>query len=70
MQDDHCHYCGYPDGPPLPPQTDPTTGSTLNDAYAPDFAGYNLTAVAELCADPNLYTGARRAHSFFPRLLV
>jgi hypothetical protein len=53
--DSRCHWCGYKDGRPLPPQTDPATGGALNDPYAPDFAGYNLTAVAELCADPNVY---------------
>ena len=56
--DDRCHYCGWRSlDDPLPPQTDPITGGTFNDPEAPDFAGFNLTAVAELCADPSLYTG-------------
>jgi hypothetical protein len=50
--DDRCAYCG--DFPPLPDQIDPATGGTLNDPQAPDFAGYNLTAVAELCTDPTM----------------
>jgi hypothetical protein len=48
--------CGYCGDPILPPQTDPATGGTLNNPDAPDFAGFNLTAVAELCANPSLYT--------------
>jgi hypothetical protein len=51
---DRCMFCG---AAPLPPQTDPATGGVLNDVWALDFAGYNLTAVAELCADPSLYMG-------------
>ena len=53
--DSRCHWCGYKDGRPLPPQTDPATGGALNDPYAADVAGYNLTAVAELGADPVPY---------------
>jgi hypothetical protein len=53
--DDRCSYCGG--NPPLPLQTDPATGGALNDVHAPDFAGFNLTAVAEVCADPSMYTG-------------
>jgi hypothetical protein len=55
--DNRCNYCG--ESAPLPPQTEPATGGVLNDALAPDFAGFNITAVAELCADPSLtqYTG-------------
>jgi hypothetical protein len=49
---DRCYYCG--DTTPLPPQTDPATGGSLNDPYAPGFVGYNLTAVRELCADPSV----------------
>jgi hypothetical protein len=49
---DRCEYCG---AAPLPPQTDPTTGGVWNDPSAPDFAGFNLTAVAALCADPSMY---------------
>jgi hypothetical protein len=50
---DRCKYCGG--GAPLPPQTAPATGGALNDPVAPDFVivGFNLTAVAELCVDPN-----------------
>ena len=59
---DRCDFCGGSDDndendPPLPPQTDPATGGTLNDPSAPDFVGFNLTAVAELCADPSLPAG-------------
>jgi hypothetical protein len=53
---DRCDYCGSNNGL-LPLQTDPATGGALNDAEAADFAGYNLTAVAEICADPSMYTG-------------
>ena len=49
---DRCWFCG--DNPPLPPQTDKATGGTLNDPLAADFAGFNLTAVVELCADPSV----------------
>jgi hypothetical protein len=52
---DRCTFCG--EDAPLPPQTDPATGGTLNNPYAPAFAGFNLTAVAELCTDPGLYKG-------------
>jgi hypothetical protein len=55
--DDRCNYCGSKREALLPPQPDPATGGTLNDADAPDFAGFNLTGVAQLCADPSLYTG-------------
>jgi hypothetical protein len=46
---DRCQYCGS--DAPLSPQTDPTRSVP----FAPDYviAGFNLTAVAELCADPN-----------------
>jgi hypothetical protein len=58
---DRCQFCSTASGMHqvdlLPPQTDPATGGTLNDVNALDFAGFNLTAVAELCADPSLYTG-------------
>jgi hypothetical protein len=47
-----CWYCG--ENAPLPAQIDPATGGTLNDAYATNFASYNLTGVAEVCADPSL----------------
>jgi hypothetical protein len=47
--------CGFCGNPVLPPQADPATGGTLNDVTAPDFAGFNLTAVEEMCADPSLY---------------
>ena len=41
---DRCRFCG--EDSPLPPQTDPTTGVVLNQSpEAPDFAGFNLTAV-------------------------
>lgn len=50
---DRCQFCG--DDHPLLDQTDPATGGTLNAPNAPDFAGFNLTAVAELCAGPSLY---------------
>ena len=46
---DRCVYCG---DAPLPPQADPATGGTLNWADAPDYAGFNLTLVAEVCAAP------------------
>jgi hypothetical protein len=49
-----CDFCG--EDHPLPLQADPATGGGLNDPYAPGFAGFNITAVAELCADPSLYT--------------
>jgi hypothetical protein len=49
---DRCAFCGNDHALPL--QTDPATGGALNDALAPDFAGYNLTAVTQLCADPRL----------------
>ena len=48
--DDRCQYCG--NDVPLPEQTDPATGGTLNWADAPDYAGFNLTLVAEVCAAP------------------
>jgi hypothetical protein len=52
---DRCEYCGYA---PLLEQTDPATGVVLNQfPSAPGFAGFNLTAVAELCAGPSLYAG-------------
>jgi hypothetical protein len=55
-----CSYCSeQPDM--FPPQTDPATGGTLNDMGALDFVGFNLTAVAELCANPSLYTPLLRA---------
>lgn len=44
-----CYNCGSV--VPLLLQTD-TEGNTLNYYRAPDFAGYNTTAMAELCADP------------------
>ena len=44
-----CYNCGAV--VPLLLQTD-TEGNTLNYYRAPDFAGYNTTAMAELCADP------------------
>jgi hypothetical protein len=47
---DRCTYCG--EDTPLPQQTDPATGGTLNRANAPDYAGFNLTLVAEVCAAP------------------
>ena len=47
---DRCVYCGG--DVPLPRQTDPATGGTLNEAAAPDYAGFNLTLVAEVCAAP------------------
>jgi hypothetical protein len=47
---DRCGYCG--ENAPLPLQTDPATGGTLNNAEAPDYAGFNLTLVAEVCAAP------------------
>jgi hypothetical protein len=54
---DRCWFCG--DEPPLPQQTDPATGGAWNKPDVPDFVGFNLTAVAELCADPSVvqYTG-------------
>jgi hypothetical protein len=66
---DRCDYCG--DDPSLPDQTDPITGGTLNDARAADFAGYNLTAVSELCADPTVYLslhtdGTARHGNWYP----
>jgi hypothetical protein len=45
-----CHYCGS--DVPLPQQTDPATGGTLNWAEAENNAGFNATLVAETCADP------------------
>jgi hypothetical protein len=53
---DRCQYCGG--NQPLPDETDPATGGTLNDPLAPDFAGFNLTAVAELCATGRRASGA------------
>lgn len=53
-----CFFCGQ--NAPLPAQVDPATGGTLNDGGAAtlsDFAGYNLTGVAEVCAQPSLGTG-------------
>eukprot|EP01043_Picozoa_sp_COSAG02_P040537 COSAG02_NODE_3290_length_6997_cov_20.105973_2_plen_302_part_00 len=47
---DRCVYCG--DVVPLPRQIDPATGGTLNWAYAPDYASFNLPLVAEVCAAP------------------
>ena len=47
---DRCVYCGG--DVPLPPQTDPATGGTLNVPHASDYAGFNLTLVAEVCAAP------------------
>ena len=47
---DRCDYCGGT--VPLPQQTDPATGGTLNWAVAPDYVGFNLTLVAEVCAAP------------------
>ena len=53
-EDDRCTFCGES---PLQEwyKTDPATGGVLNDPWAPDFAGFNLTAVAELCAGPSVY---------------
>ena len=51
---DRCGFCGWT---PLPAQTDPATGGAMNNPDAPGFAGFNLTAVAELCAGPSLYAG-------------
>jgi hypothetical protein len=50
---DRCDFCGWA---PLPEQTDPATGVVVNqNPDTPGFAGFNLTAVAELCAGPSLY---------------
>jgi hypothetical protein len=51
-----CGYCGSNNFVPMPAQIDPATGGTLNDGHAVDFAGFNLTLVAEVCADPSLGT--------------
>ena len=45
----------------LPQQTDPATGGTLNWAVAPDYVGFNLTLVAEVCAAPTDRLGIPRA---------
>eukprot|EP01047_Picozoa_sp_COSAG01_P015683 COSAG01_NODE_789_length_13572_cov_322.875158_2_plen_313_part_00 len=65
-----CEYCGG--GAPLLRQTDPATGGTLNWAPAPDYAGFNLTLVAEVCAAPTdrLGTDGFGAEVPFPRASV
>jgi hypothetical protein len=52
-----CGYCGQQT--PLPLQTDPTTGGTLNnaDSTIPDFVGFNVTLVAEVCSNPTERVG-------------
>jgi hypothetical protein len=50
---DRCGFCGFRS--PLPTQTDPETGGTLNNPHAEDFTGYNTTLVAEVCGDPTDY---------------
>ena len=50
---DRCGTCGAYH--PLPSQTDLATGGVLNAPWDPDFVGFNLTAVAELCAKPSSY---------------
>ena len=56
---DRCLFCGT--AAPLPIQTDPATGGTLNrptdgnGLSTPDFVGFNTTLVAEACGDPTGY---------------
>ena len=50
VRTDRCEPCGQ--GHPLPVQTDPATGGTLNDPDMANFAGWNTTAVAEICSNP------------------
>ena len=45
-----CNFCGS--AAPLLGQTDPAGGGTLNVPDAEDFAGFNTTLVAEVCASP------------------
>lgn len=48
-----CMYCGQ--DVPLQVQTDPLTGGSMNNANYyrfPDFERFNLTLVAEVCAEP------------------
>lgn len=47
---DRCEPCGQSN--PLQVQTDPATGGTLNEPDAVDFAGWNTTAVGEICVNP------------------
>ena len=67
---DRCGWCGG--RVPLPRQTDPATGGTLNWAVAPDYVGFNLTLVAEVCAAPTdrLGIGESKNERPFPRASV
>jgi hypothetical protein len=47
---DRCHPCGGTT--PLPWQTDPATGGTLNWILAADYVGFNTSMITEVCADP------------------
>jgi hypothetical protein len=49
-------FCG--ENTLLSPQTDPATGGTLNDPLAPDFAGFDLTAVVRSCVRTRACTRA------------
>jgi hypothetical protein len=54
-ESDSCWYCGS--STPLPTETDPATGGTMNKADAerhglPRFVGVNATLVTEACSDP------------------
>jgi hypothetical protein len=47
---DRCQHCGF--AVPLPMETNPTTGETFNAPFDSNFAGFNSTAIRELCAHP------------------
>ena len=56
-----CNYCGM--DVPIPEQTDPETGKSLNlpllnrGAEADSYGGWNKTAIAEVCADYSIGEG-------------
>eukprot|EP01043_Picozoa_sp_COSAG02_P060412 COSAG02_NODE_7889_length_2803_cov_28.147189_3_plen_312_part_00 len=54
---DRCVYCG--EDTPLPLQTDPATGGTLNWVYATDYIGFNTSLVVEVCANPTERLGTQ-----------
>ena len=62
-----CEFCG--ERVPLPEQTDPASGGTLNNAMQRNYAGFNLTLVAEACAAPTDRFG-RETWYLFPRAAV
>lgn len=65
---DRCGYCGK--DAPLPWQTDPTTGGTLNHADAYDFVGFNKTLVEEVCRHPTDRTWPNHHHKLYSHTFV